>query len=92
MLPNVEMDGNVVMTSKEAIVSEDMPSRVVIVGGGAIGVEFADVYHSYGAEVTIIEMLPHLVPLEDEEISTTLEASLGHDVERDSMSIQPDFT
>ena len=75
-LPNVEMDGSVVMTSKEAIVSEDMPSRVVIVGGGAIGVEFADVYHSYGAEITIIEMLPHLVPLEDVDISTTLEASL----------------
>ena len=72
-IPNIPVDGETVVTSREAIVLRDVPERVVIVGGGAIGVEFADIYHSYGAEVTIVELLPRLVPLEDEEISAQLE-------------------
>ena len=72
-IPGIPVDGETVLTSREAIVLREVPERVVIVGGGAIGVEFADIYHSYGAEVTIIEMLPNLVPLEDEEVSQTLE-------------------
>ena len=72
-IPGIPVDGETVLTSREAIVMPEVPRRVVIVGGGAIGVEFADIYHSYGAEVMIIEMLPHLVPLEDEEISQSLE-------------------
>ena len=72
-IPGIPVDGETVLTSREAIVLREVPQRVVIVGGGAIGVEFADIYHSYGAEVTIIEMLPRLVPLEDEEISQNLE-------------------
>lgn len=72
-LPNVPIDGKVVITSREALELRDAPSRVVIVGGGAIGVEFADVYHAYGAEVTIVELLPRLIPLEDEEMSQHLE-------------------
>jgi dihydrolipoamide dehydrogenase len=72
-LPNVAVDGKVVITSREALELRDAPSRVVIVGGGAIGVEFADVYHAYGAEVTVVELLPRLIPLEDEEMSQHLE-------------------
>ena len=72
-IPGILVDGETVLTSREAIVLREVPERVVIVGGGAIGVEFADIYHSYGAEVMIIEMLPRLVPLEDEEISQQLE-------------------
>ena len=72
-IPGIAVDGETVLTSREAIVLREVPERVVIVGGGAIGVEFADIYHSYGAEVMIVEMLPRLVPLEDEEISQQLE-------------------
>ncbi len=72
-ITNIPVDGETVLTSREAIVLREVPDRVVIVGGGAIGVEFADIYHSYGSEVTIVEMLPRLVPLEDEEISQQLE-------------------
>lgn len=72
-IPGISVDGETVLTSREAIVLREVPKRVVIVGGGAIGVEFADIYHSYGAEVMIVEMLPRLVPLEDEEISQQLE-------------------
>ena len=76
-IPGIPVDGETVLTSREAIVLREVPERVVIVGGGAIGVEFADIYHSYGAEVMIIEMLPRLVPLEDEEISQQLERVFG---------------
>lgn len=72
-LPGLEIDGKVVVTSREAIVMKEAPSHVVIIGGGAIGVEFAEVYRAYGAEVTIVEVLPRLVPLEDEDISVLLE-------------------
>jgi dihydrolipoamide dehydrogenase len=65
--------GEKVLTYKEAILQEKLPKSVVIIGSGAIGVEFATVWNSYGVDVTIVEMLPHLVPLEDEEISTELE-------------------
>ena len=57
-IPGIPVDGETVLTSREAIVLREVPRRVVIVGGGAIGVEFADIYHSYGAEVTVVEMLP----------------------------------
>ena len=77
-IPGIPVDGETVLTSREAIVLREVPKRVVIVGGGAIGVEFADIYHSYGAEVMIIEMLPRLVPLEDEEISQQLERVFRH--------------
>lgn len=72
-IPGIPIDGEIVLTSREAIALRDMPESVAIIGGGAIGVEFADIYHSYGADVTIVEMLPRLVPLEDEEVSAQLE-------------------
>ena len=74
-IPNVTIDKETVITYHEAMLLKEVPPRIAIVGGGAIGVEFADVYHSYGAEVTIIEMLPRLIPLEDAEISQQLERS-----------------
>jgi dihydrolipoamide dehydrogenase len=67
------VDGESVLTYWEAILQEKLPKSVVVIGSGAIGVEFATVWNSYGAEVTIVEMLPNLVPLEDEEVSKELE-------------------
>jgi dihydrolipoamide dehydrogenase len=70
--PGWEIDGEKIVTYYEAILQEKLPKSVVIIGAGAIGVEFATVWHSYGVDVTIIEMLPRLVPLEDEEVGTEL--------------------
>ena len=74
-LPDVQIDGSTVITSREALELREVPESVAIVGGGPIGVEFAYVYSSYGARVTIIEMLDHLLPLEDEDVSRQLERS-----------------
>ena len=70
--PGWQIDGEKVVTYLEAILQEKLPKSVVIIGAGAIGVEFATVWNSYGVEVTIVEMLPRLVPLEDEDISDEL--------------------
>ncbi len=67
------MDGEFVVTYLEAILQEKLPQSVIVIGSGAIGVEFATIWNSYGTDVTIVEMLPRLVPLEDEEISAELE-------------------
>lgn len=71
-LPGIEIGGRV-LTSDQALELDHVPSRVVVLGGGVIGVEFASVWRSFGAEVTIIEALPHLVPNEDESVSKQLE-------------------
>ncbi len=71
-LPGLEVGGRVI-TSYEAIRLTEVPKSVVVLGGGVIGVEFASVYKSFGAEVTIVEALPHLVPNEDEFASKALE-------------------
>ncbi|MCH7553602.1 MAG: dihydrolipoyl dehydrogenase [Chloroflexi bacterium] len=76
-IPLFEVDGKTILTSKEALALREPPKSIAIVGGGAIGVEFAYFYRAYGTEVTIIEMLPHLVPTEDEEVSIQLERSLS---------------
>lgn len=78
-IPPLPVDGSRIVTSREAIVADAVPGSVAIVGGGAIGVEFAYIYRMYGAEVTIIELLPHLVPNEDAEISQQLERAFGRD-------------
>lgn len=70
------MDGENILTYKEAILQEKMPSSAIVIGSGAIGVEFSTVWNSYGSEVTIVEMLPRIVPLEDEEVSAELEKAL----------------
>lgn len=77
MIPGIEADGEHVVTYWEAILQERLPGSVVIVGAGAIGLEFATIWRSYGAEVTIVEMLPRVAPLEDEEVSGELAKALA---------------
>jgi dihydrolipoyl dehydrogenase len=72
-LPGLELDGSRVISSDEALVLDHVPSSVIILGGGVIGVEFASVWRSFGADVTIVEMLPQLLPLEDETSSKALQ-------------------
>jgi len=72
-LPGLDIDGNRVITSEHALTLDRVPASVVVLGGGVIGVEFASVWKSFGAEVTIVEALPHLLPLEEESSSKLLE-------------------
>lgn len=85
-----KVDGEKVVTYYHAILQEKLPKSVVVIGSGAIGVEFSTVWSSYGVDVTIVEMLPRIVPLEDEEVSAELEKAfkkrgiktlVGHKVE-----------
>jgi dihydrolipoamide dehydrogenase len=71
--PGWEIDGESILTYIEAILQERLPDSVIVIGSGAIGVEFATIWNSYGVEVTIVEMLPNILPLEDEEVSNELE-------------------
>jgi dihydrolipoamide dehydrogenase len=68
-LPGLEPDGERVWTYKEAMVPKAIPKSLLVIGSGAIGIEFASFYHDMGAEVTVVEMLDRVLPLEDEEIS-----------------------
>jgi dihydrolipoamide dehydrogenase len=70
--PGWTIDGEHIVTYLEAILQKELPKSVIIIGAGAIGVEFATIWNSYGVEVTIVEMLDRLVPLEDEEVSAEL--------------------
>ncbi len=72
-LPGLEIDGERVITSEHALRLDRVPESVVVLGGGVIGVEFASVWKSFGADVTIVEALPHLLPLEEESSSNLLE-------------------
>ena len=72
-LPGVEFDGKVVLGNREILSLPEVPKSLVVVGAGAVGVEFASIFQSFGTTVTILEMLPRMVPLEDEEISAELE-------------------
>jgi len=72
-LPGVEFDGKRVIAYREAMTLANQPKRLAIIGAGAIGCEFADFYNAVGTEVTIIEMLPHLLPNEDDDVSILLE-------------------
>lgn len=74
-LTGLPIDGTSVITSREALELRELPSSIVIVGAGPIGMEFAYIYRAYGAEVTVVEMLPHLLPREDEEVSAEVEKS-----------------
>ena len=76
-IPSLPIDHEVVITSREALERRTVPDRVVIVGGGATGCEFAHIYRTYGAEVTIVELLPRLIPAEDEAVSVLLERSFA---------------
>lgn len=72
-LPGLDIDGKRVVTSDHALTLDYVPAKVIVLGGGVIGCEFASVWKSFGADVTIIEALPHLVALEDESSSKLLE-------------------
>ncbi len=72
-LPNLKQDGKKVIGYREAMTLEKQPKKMIVVGSGAIGVEFSNFYNSMGTEVTIVEYLPNLVPLEDEEVSKQFE-------------------
>jgi len=74
-IPGIEIDRTRIITSDEAIALKSVPKSIVILGSGAVGVEFASIYRRFGSEVTIIELLPRLVPNEDEAVSAELEKS-----------------
>jgi len=74
-VPGIDIDHKRIITSDEAIGLKEVPRTLVIMGSGAVGVEFASIYRRFGSDVTIIELLPRLVPVEDEAISAELEKS-----------------
>jgi len=74
-VPGVTIDRKRIITSDEAIALKEVPKSIVILGSGAVGVEFASIFRRYGSDVTIIELLPRLVPIEDEAVSVELERS-----------------
>ena len=75
-LPNLPQDGEKILGYREAMTLKTQPKKLVVVGSGAIGVEFAYFYNAIGTEVTIVEFLPNIVPVEDEEVSKQMEKSL----------------
>jgi len=74
-IPGIEVDGKTVLTSRHALELRKIPKSVVVIGGGAIGCEFAYFYNSFGADVTIVEMMDQLLPLEDHEVGAELQKS-----------------
>lgn len=76
-IPGVEIDGQKLMTYHQALELTEVPASLIVVGAGAIGMEFAYVFHSYGADVTVVEMLPRALPLEDEEVSQEVAKQFG---------------
>jgi dihydrolipoamide dehydrogenase len=98
-LPNVKIDGKRVISYMEAMVLPQIPKSMVIIGGGAIGVEFAYFFNSFGTAVTLVEMMPNILPIEDKEISKLLESSLRKqgieiqtEVKTESVSVAKDVT
>jgi dihydrolipoamide dehydrogenase len=69
LLPGLDLDGQFILTNKEILDLESVPKSLLIVGGGAVGIEFASIFSRFGSEVTVVEMLPRVLPLEDPEIS-----------------------
>ena len=74
-VPGISIDGKRIITSDEAIHLKEIPKSIVVMGSGAVGVEFASIFNRFGADVTLVELLPHLVPVEDEAVSAELEKS-----------------
>ena len=77
VFPGWEVDGDAVITSREALMLKEVPASVAIIGAGPIGLEFATVWRRYGAEVTVLEAMPRPLPLEDEEISREVAAQFA---------------
>ncbi|MCX7869288.1 MAG: dihydrolipoyl dehydrogenase, partial [Terrimicrobiaceae bacterium] len=76
-MPGLPFNGKTVIGSRQALVLEKQPKEIVIIGAGAIGVEFAYFFNAFGSKVTLIEMMPNILPVEDTEISVALEKSLS---------------
>lgn len=76
-IPGLQYDGVRVMTSREALANTTQPKSVIVVGAGAIGVEFAYFFNSLGSKVTLVEMLPQILPIEDEEVAKTLQRAFA---------------
>src|SRR3546814_8531573 len=76
LLPFAKVDGKRIWTYRTAMTPPEMPSKLLVIGSGAIGIEFASFYNDMGAEVTVVEMLERVVPVEDKDVSTFLEKSL----------------
>jgi dihydrolipoamide dehydrogenase len=74
-LPGLELDGKRIVTSDDVLVADSLPKDVIVIGAGAVGVEFASMYQDLGVKVTLLEYLPAVVPLEDREVSQVLERS-----------------
>jgi dihydrolipoamide dehydrogenase len=72
-LPSLPIDGERVITYRHALALKECPQKLLVVGSGAIGIEFAYFYHAFGADVTVVEVLDNILPIEDQEISKTLE-------------------
>ncbi|GAC1679633.1 MAG: dihydrolipoyl dehydrogenase [Candidatus Acidiferrum sp.] len=72
-LPGIEPDHKIILTNRSILELPEIPKTLIVVGAGAVGVEFASIYQSFGTQVTILEALPRVVPVEDEEISAELE-------------------
>ncbi len=76
-LPNIAIDGQRIITSDEILELKEMPKSLIVIGAGAVGVEFASIFGRFGAAVTVIEMMPRILPIEDEEISKEAEKHLA---------------
>ena len=76
-LPGVTIDEKLVISSNGAVRNETRPASIVVIGAGAVGMEFADVYAAYGTQVTVLEALPRVLPIEDEEVSTLVNRLFG---------------
>jgi dihydrolipoamide dehydrogenase len=76
-LPGIEPDGARIVTSDDVLRMDSLPGSVIVIGAGAVGVEFASMYHDLGAQVTLLEYLPAIVPLEDRDVSKELERSFS---------------
>ena len=76
-LPGIEPDGTRIVTSDDVLRMDTLPASVIVIGAGAVGVEFASMYHDLGSQVTLLEYLPAIVPLEDRDVSKELERSFN---------------
>lgn len=77
MIPGVQPDGIRILTSTEAMTRTEQPKSIIIIGAGAIGIEFAYFFNAFGTKVTVVEMMPQILPIEDEEVAKTLEKILA---------------
>jgi dihydrolipoamide dehydrogenase len=76
-MPGLQVNGKTVVNSHDAMIIDPQPKKIIVIGAGAIGVEFAYFFNAFGTEVTLVEMLPNVLPVEDTEISVTLEKALS---------------